>query len=163
MTTPRIIESLSELSTLVERWRSDGCRIVTTNGCFDLVHPGHIATLTFAKKQGDVLIMGVDTDSHVAQLKGPDRPFTPLANRMLVLSALRPVDVVVPIENVMEFLTYVRPDVHVKGGDYEAEALPESELVRRLGGSIQLAPHIVGMSTSNIERRVRGARPSTCP
>ena len=159
-----MIESLSELSPLLEGWRSDGLRVVTTNGCFDLLHPGHIETLTFAKKQGDVIIVGVDTDSHVAQLKGSTRPFTPLANRMLVLSALRPVDVVVPIENVMEFLNFVRPDVHVKGGDYEVEALPEYELVRNLGGNIQIAPHMVGMSTSNIERRVRGvARTSICP
>lgn len=153
--TPSVIDSLRELSVLCERWRAEGNRVVTTNGCFDLVHAGHIETLTFAKRQGDILIVGVDTDEHVAQIKGRARPIIPLTHRMVVLSALRPVDVVVPIDNVMDFLNCVRPDVHVKGGDYQAETLPEYELVRQLGGRTEIAPHVHGMSTSTIERGIR--------
>lgn len=160
--TPRVVDSLRDLSVLGERWRAEGYRVVTTNGCFDLVHAGHIETLTFAKQQGDILVVGVDTDEHVAQMKGTARPIIPLAYRMLVLSALRPVDVVVPIDNVMDFLSCVRPDVHVKGGDYLAETLPEYDLVRRLGGRTEIAPHVPGLSTSNIERRIRCGGMARC-
>lgn len=153
--TPSVIDSLRELSVLCERWRAEGNRVVTTNGCFDLVHAGHIETLTFAKRQGDILIVGVDTDEHVAQIKGRDRPIIPLAYRMLVLSALRPVDVVVPIDNVMDFLICVRPDVHVKGGDYSSERLPETNLVQELGGRVVLATYHPGLSTTAIVIRIR--------
>jgi rfaE bifunctional protein nucleotidyltransferase chain/domain len=140
----------SGLASYVESVRRAGMRIVTTNGCFDLFHIGHLATLTFAKTQGDFLVVGVDTDEHVTQLKGPARPIVPLVQRMRMLAHLRCVDLVTPIDDVETFLWMVRPDVHVKGADYQGRNLREAIVLQRLSIRLEFAPFVPGVSTTRI-------------
>jgi D-beta-D-heptose 7-phosphate kinase/D-beta-D-heptose 1-phosphate adenosyltransferase len=137
--------------------REAGQRIVFTNGVFDILHRGHVTYLARAKGLGDLLVVGVNSDESVHRLKGPQRPINPLEDRIAVLEALSPVDVVVPFqddtpEGVIEL---VRPHVFVKGGDYRRETLPEAPLVERLGGSVRILPFTEDRSTSNVIARVR--------
>jgi D-beta-D-heptose 7-phosphate kinase / D-beta-D-heptose 1-phosphate adenosyltransferase len=146
-----------EAADRIEFLRRQGSRIVFTNGCFDLLHRGHVTYLSRAKSLGDVLIVGVNTDEGVRSLKGPDRPITPLEDRLEVLAALSCVDVVVPFgEPTPErLIESVRPDVFVKGGDYTVEMLPEAALVERLGGTVNILPYVDDRSTTRLVRRIR--------
>jgi D-sedoheptulose 7-phosphate isomerase len=134
--------------------RARGGRIVTTNGCFDLLHPGHVRFLAQARAFGDFLVVGLNSDASVRALKGPTRPVVPVAERAAMLLALRDVDRVVVFEELvpLAFLDAVRPDVHCKGADYAADALPEAELVRNNGGRIEILPLYGGFSTTRILR-----------
>ena len=147
--------TLEELRNYCATCRRDNLRIVSTNGCFDLLHPGHVCTLKFAKGLGDILVVGVDTDEHVRVLKGPNRPIMMLSDRLKLLEAIRYVDVAVPINDVTEFLEAVQPAVHVKGGDYRSEELPEGDIMARLGGHMAIAPYCEGMSTTSLIFRVK--------
>jgi D-beta-D-heptose 7-phosphate kinase/D-beta-D-heptose 1-phosphate adenosyltransferase len=143
--------------------RALGRRIVFTNGCFDILHRGHITYLDRAKALGDVLVVGLNSDASVARLKGSGRPVNPLEDRAEVLAALSCVDLVVPFEEdlPLEIIDRVAPDVFVKGGDYTTEMLPEAELVRRLGAELRILPYVEERSTSGIIERIRrGERPA---
>lgn len=133
-----------------------GKTIVTTNGCFDVLHVGHLRLLRAAKGAGDILVVAVNDDDSVARLKGPGRPLVGLADRAELLAALDPVDYVVPFaEDTPEaLLEVIRPDVHVKGGDYREEDLPEAEVVRAHGGRIEIVPFASGRSTSGLLDRL---------
>jgi rfaE bifunctional protein nucleotidyltransferase chain/domain len=139
-----------------EALRADRKIVVFTNGCFDVLHAGHVAYLAWTRAQGDALIVGLNTDDSVRRIKGPARPLVPFADRARVLTALRSVDAVVPFgERTPEvLLDKLRPDVHVKSSQYRAEELPERDVVMQHGGVIKLAPHIDGISTTDLIARI---------
>ena len=134
-----------------------GKRLVFTNGVFDILHAGHVQYLEKARALGDLLIVGMNTDDSVKRLaKGPDRPIHTLEDRAVVLSALRSVDAVVAFdENTPESLIAIlKPEVHVKGGDYRAEDLPEAKIVHSYGGEVVILPLLQGRSTSEALRKL---------
>src|SRR5437763_11670845 len=135
--SPKIVE-FEELSHRCEKLRSAGNKIVATNGCFDLLHVGHVRYLQAARALGDLLVVGINADTSVRRLKGPARPLVPEAERAELLAALECVDHVVSFEEDTPeaLIADVRPHVHVKGGDYRPEDLPEASLVRELGGEV---------------------------
>lgn len=140
-----------------EEQRRAGRTVVFTNGCFDIVHAGHVHYLAWAREQGDALMLGLNSDESVRALKGPERPYTAFADRAAVLAGLRSVDVVVGFaERTPEaLLERIRPDVHVKSAQYRIAELPERYVVEKYGGRIVLAPHEAGKSTTDIVARVR--------
>jgi D-glycero-beta-D-manno-heptose 1-phosphate adenylyltransferase len=135
-----------------EEQRARGRRVVFTNGVFDVLHAGHVEYLAWARAQGDALIVGINGDASVRALKGEKRPIVPIAQRALVLRALRSVDAVVEFaEQTPEaLLARIRPDVHVKSAQYKEEELPERSVVLAHGGEVRLAPHRAGSSTTDI-------------
>jgi rfaE bifunctional protein nucleotidyltransferase chain/domain len=133
--------------------------VVFTNGCFDVLHAGHVEYLAWAREQGDALIVGLNEDDSVRRIKGAARPIVPFAQRATVLLALRSVDVVVGFgERTPEvILDRIRPTVHVKSDQYREEELPERSVVLRHGGRIALAPHVAGASTTETIARILDA------
>lgn len=148
------------LLSLVEHARSRGERIVMTNGCFDLLHAGHVRYLAEARALGDRLIVAVNDDDSVRRLKGPDRPVVPLGDRMDVLAALADVDWVVPFseDTPARLIGAVLPDVLVKGGDYAPDEIAGGEAVRRAGGEVRILPLLDGRSTSSLIERISKTR-----
>jgi len=140
-----------ELALLAEALRAKGKRIVTINGSFDLLHAGHLYILREASRQGDTLIVGLNSDESIRGYKGPDRPLIPQAQRAEMLLALRVVDYVHIFDELepMPFLDQIRPDVHVNGAEYGEECI-EAALVKRHGGRIHLVDRIAGLSTSRL-------------
>ena len=132
--------------------RAAGVRVVFTNGCFDILHAGHIRYLAAARAQGDLLILGLNSDASVRRLKGETRPVNSEQDRAEVVGALAAVDAVVIFgEDTAETLiAKVRPAVYVKGGDYTRETLPEARIVEAYGGEVALVPLVAGKSTTNI-------------
>lgn len=132
-------------------------RVVFTNGCFDVLHAGHVSYLAWARARGDALIVGLNSDDSVRALKGEMRPFVPFADRAAVLAGLRSVDAVVGFaERTPEvLLDALRPDVHVKSAQYRLEDLPERIVVQRYGGQIVFAPHVAGKSTTDLVAEIR--------
>ena len=135
-----------------QNWRQAGQAVVFTNGCFDILHVGHIKTLSRAKAEGDRLIVGLNSDSSVARLKGPSRPINAEMDRAVMLAALECVDAVTIFheDTPVEVLDVLRPDVHVKGGDYKVEDLPEAATVEKHGGRIVLIDLVPNRSTTAI-------------
>ncbi|WP_324191760.1 D-glycero-beta-D-manno-heptose 1-phosphate adenylyltransferase [Nocardia elegans] len=142
---------------VVRRHRAEGRRVVFTNGCFDVLHAGHIAYLNEAKRLGDVLVVAVNSDSSVRALKGPDRPVNPDHDRCAVLAALSCVDHVTVFEEdtPVELLRATEPDLYVKGGDYRPEMLPETPVVREYGGEVRVLTYLADHSTSAVIERIR--------
>lgn len=153
----KLILDQSDLATYVQQYRTANRQIVFTNGCFDILHPGHVAYLTQAKALGDVLIVGVNTDDSIRQLKGTGRPVNPLSDRLTVLSALNCVDHVIPFAELTpkNLIRIIRPNVYVKGGDYTRETLPEAELVEELGGIVRILPYVDNRSTTRLIHQIR--------
>ena len=139
-----------------EERKADREAVVFTNGCFDVLHAGHVAYLAWAREQGDALIVGLNTDESVRHIKGARRPLVPFEERARLLVALRSVDVVVAFgERTPEtLLERIRPDVHVKSAQYREEELPERDVVLQYGGEIRLAPHVAGKSTTDTIARI---------
>jgi len=133
-------------------------QVVFTNGCFDMLHPGHIWQLLQAKRHGDFLVVGLNSDDSVRRIKGSGRPLTPQLERGLMLAALRPVDLVLIFEEdtPLELIEAVRPDVLVKGADYEEDEIIGAPFVRSIGGVIVRVPMLEGFSTTSFIRRIRG-------
>lgn len=146
----------NEAAAWRERLREQGLRVVFTNGCFDVLHSGHVSYLAWARAQGDALIVGVNGDASVRALKGERRPILPFADRARIVSAMRSVDAVVEFgERTPEvLLDAIKPDVHVKSEQYRAEELPERDVVIAGGGEIRLAPHVAGASTTDTIARI---------
>jgi D-beta-D-heptose 7-phosphate kinase/D-beta-D-heptose 1-phosphate adenosyltransferase len=157
MVTRRQHGGVDELVAEVRAHRGHGRRIVFTNGCFDILHHGHVAYLNRAKALGDVLVVGVNSDDSVRRLKGADRPLNALEDRMAVLGALSCIDHLVAFDGdtPAELIRAVRPDVFVKGGDYRPDTLPEAPLVEQLGGEVVLLPYLEDHSTSGVIQRIR--------
>jgi D-beta-D-heptose 7-phosphate kinase/D-beta-D-heptose 1-phosphate adenosyltransferase len=153
---PAILDEVALIQE-VESAHRRGETIVMTNGCFDLVHAGHVAYLTEARQLGDRLIVAVNDDASVARLKGRERPINPLSQRMAVLSALKPVDWVVPFtEDTPErLICRVKPDILVKGGDYAPEQIAGGDCVTAAGGKVLVLPYREGCSTSRILETAR--------
>ena len=153
----KIASSAADLDARVAEWRAQGLRVGFTNGCFDLLHPGHISLLKQAKAACDVLIVGLNSDESVRRLKGKGRPVNPAADRAEVLAALRAVDHVVVFGEATaeELVRQLKPDIYVKGGDYSLETLPEAQIVGSYGGKTVLIPMVEGRSTTNVIRRLQ--------
>jgi len=147
-----------DLEPMLAQWRSQGRRIVFTNGCFDILHKGHVDYLRFARSKGDVLLVGVNDDASVRRLKGPQRPVNCLADRMEVLAALEMVDAVVAFseDTPAAIIERVTPEILVKGEDWKEKGVVGREWVERHGGEVHLAPLVPGRSTSGILERARG-------
>lgn len=146
---------MNKIATSIDSLRFDqlkSCRVVFTNGCFDILHIGHIKYLREAKKKGDKLVIGVNSDASVHRLKGPERPVNDLAARMEMLAALEMVDLVIPFEEdtPIELIKIINPDVLVKGGDYEVDTIVGADHVRANGGTVEIIPYVEGYSTSLI-------------
>jgi len=142
------IKEREELQGIVEGLKGEGKRVVFTNGCFDIVHQGHVLYLEEARRHGDCLIVGVNTDSSVREIKGDKKPIIPLEGRMAVLAALEAVDYVCPFAepDPFELISFLRPQVLVKGGDWD-----EQDVVgRELADQTIVVPYIEGTSTSGI-------------
>jgi D-beta-D-heptose 7-phosphate kinase / D-beta-D-heptose 1-phosphate adenosyltransferase len=152
--------SLAVKSTAAEMaatWRRMGERVVFTNGCFDLIHAGHIELLSFAAREGDRLIVGLNSDSSVRKLKGPTRPIQTEADRARIVGALRAVDLVVLFDDItpLSLIETISPDVLVKGADYSEEQVVGGDLVKIRGGRIALFPLMAGRSSTKIVERMR--------
>lgn len=145
-----------QLISLVKDWRDQGQKIVFTNGCFDLLHAGHVTYLEAAKKTGDKLILGLNTDRSVSALKGPTRPVVHEGDRARVLAALASVDAVILFDEdtPLALIDLVRPDVIVKGDDYTEDQVVGGKEVKSWGGSVKLIPLVQGRSTSNIIKKL---------
>lgn len=148
--------SLERLEHRLELWRQAGRRVVFTNGCFDLLHAGHLSLLRFAASLGDVLVVGLNSDESVRRLKGADRPLTPAADRGALLAALDCVDAVIVFEEdtPLQLIERVRPQVLVKGGDYDIGAVVGRAFVESTGGCVVLAPLVPGLSTTGLISRM---------
>ncbi|PPC94736.1 MAG: bifunctional heptose 7-phosphate kinase/heptose 1-phosphate adenyltransferase [Methylotenera sp.] len=146
----------AQLISLVKDWRDQGQKIVFTNGCFDLLHAGHVTYLEAAKKTGDKLILGLNTDRSVSALKGPTRPVVHEGDRARVLAALASVDAVILFDEdtPLALIDLVRPDVIVKGDDYTEDQVVGGKEVKSWGGSVKLIPLVQGRSTSNIIKKL---------
>jgi D-beta-D-heptose 7-phosphate kinase / D-beta-D-heptose 1-phosphate adenosyltransferase len=161
MITCVTIGSPSVLADYVAGRRAEGCRLVLTNGCFDVLHVGHVTYLQQARALGDVLIVGLNSDESVRRLKGSGRPLNVVADRAAVLSALSCVDFVAVFGALTprELIMTVGPDVYVKGGDYSVNTLPERGLVEALGGRIQILDHVHDRSTTALIARAAAFAP----
>ena len=155
-TTTRLLPT-AELAERVAFHRRQGRRIVFTNGCFDLLHRGHIDLLNRAKALGDVLVVGLNSDESMRGLMGPDRPINRLEDRARVLAALSAVDHLVAFDEATatDLVALVRPDVYVKGGDYTQGMVPEAPHVEACGGSVQILPYLEDRSTAALIQRIR--------
>jgi D-beta-D-heptose 7-phosphate kinase / D-beta-D-heptose 1-phosphate adenosyltransferase len=140
----------------LQRRRAAGKRIVFTNGCFDLIHLGHVKYFQFAKDQGDLLVVGVNTDRSICRLKGPKRPIINEQDRMSVLEELESIDYLIGFDEdtPMRLIEQIRPDVLVKGADYRKEQVVGWDLVESYGGHVALAPLVDGRSTSAVIQRI---------
>lgn len=141
---------------IVNLAKEQGKKVVFTNGCFDILHVGHISYLENAKKQGDILIVGVNSDASTKRLKGVTRPINSENDRATMLSALKSVDYTVIFEEDTpeDLIAYLRPSIHVKGGDYKKEDLPETKIVEAYGGKVVILNFIEGKSTTNIIKKI---------
>ncbi|ARV59746.1 bifunctional heptose 7-phosphate kinase/heptose 1-phosphate adenyltransferase [Nostocales cyanobacterium HT-58-2] len=147
---------INQLCLLVASYRNAGQKIVFTNGCFDILHAGHVCYLNHAKTLGDILVIGVNSDESIRRLKGRTRPINSLEDRIQVLGALSCVDHLVAFDkdNPCHLIRLVQPDVYVKGGDYTKETLPEAPLVQEYGGVVELLPLLENRSTTRIIERI---------
>ncbi len=153
LTTPQ------ELQKLCEIYEAQGKRIIFTNGCFDILHSGHITYLNRAKELGDILIVGLNGDESITRLKGASRPINPLVERMQVLSGLSSIDHIIPFseDTPIELIKAAKPHVYAKGGDYTKETLPEARIVEELGGEVVFVPLVPDHSTTLIIRKISEA------
>jgi rfaE bifunctional protein nucleotidyltransferase chain/domain len=151
--------TLADLPVWREAMRRAGKKLVVTNGCFDILHPGHTTYLEGARELGDELLVGVTGDDSVRQLKGADRPLNTEADRALMLAALGAVDrvCIFPDLTAMRFLSLAQPDVYVKGGDNTLETINQEErrYVEGLGGVVRIVPGVPGKSTSKLVEKIR--------
>jgi D-beta-D-heptose 7-phosphate kinase / D-beta-D-heptose 1-phosphate adenosyltransferase len=156
-----IVDSLDELALRVSEARAVGYRIVFTNGCFDVLHPGHVGYLRQARRLGDVLVVGLNSDASVRRLKGASRPVNTAEDRAAVLAALECVDYVHVFDDdaPLAMLRRLRPDVYTKGGDYTVDMLPEAEIVRGYGGEVRILDFLGPHSTTALVDRIRAGRP----
>ena len=150
-------DHLADLVARRARWRAEGRGVVFTNGCFDLLHPGHVALLEAARAKGDVLVVGINSDRSVRALKGEGRPLVPAAERAEALEALEAVDAVVVYDEPTprEVIAALRPDVLVKGADWAADAIVGREEVEAAGGRVDRVPLLPGRSTTSLVERIR--------
>lgn len=150
------ILNLNKLLQLRTNWKKEKRKVVFTNGCFDILHPGHVYLFREAKKLGDILVVAVNTDESVRRIKGPDRPVFPLNERMEVLSSLEYIDYIFSFneETPHRVISSLRPDVLVKGGDWRPDEVVGKKEVEAAGGRVVLIPYQEGKSTSEIVKKI---------
>jgi len=153
------MQALEVLESLCQQrltWREQGKRVVFTNGCFDLLHPGHITYLQDAKALGDILIIGLNDDASIRRLKGSTRPINPLQDRAIMLAALKPVDEVVMFseDTPIDLISALLPDVLVKGGDYTPASIVGAEVVQAAGGHVTIIPFLEGYSSTRLIQKI---------
>ncbi|MFH1577576.1 MAG: D-glycero-beta-D-manno-heptose 1-phosphate adenylyltransferase [Candidatus Omnitrophota bacterium] len=153
------IKSHRELKTIISRLKKRGQRIAFTNGCFDIIHLGHITYLEKAKKSADLLIVAINSDRSVKKLKGKNRPVKKLKSRMAIIAALESVDFVTYFRETtpFEIIKLLKPDILIKGGDWNKDRIVGKDIVRDYGGQIKTIPYIKGYSSSKIIRRLISA------
>jgi rfaE bifunctional protein nucleotidyltransferase chain/domain len=146
-----------ELENYSVKWHARNLQIVLTNGCFDLVHAGHLHAFMEAKKWGDILVVGINGDHSVKILKGDSRPIIPERDRAALLAALEPIDFVTIFNDATAagLLIKIRPHVYVKGGDYSLDTLPEKPVLERFNIPVHFTPLIPGISTTEIIRKIK--------
>jgi D-beta-D-heptose 7-phosphate kinase/D-beta-D-heptose 1-phosphate adenosyltransferase len=151
--------SADDAETLVRRWKSRGLKVGFTNGCFDIVHAGHVSLLAAARAQCDRLLVALNTDRGVSRLKGPTRPVNSLADRTAVIAAVESVDAVISFdeETPIELIRRLSPDVLIKGGDYTVEGVVGADIVQANGGKVLLVDLVEGRSTTRLIDAIRGA------
>ena len=150
------IVSLDEIEKISKSAREKHRTIVTSNGCFDILHSGHVEYLEGASKLGDILIIGINSDSSVKKIKGNDRPVNSERDRASIMASLGFVDycVIFNEDTPVELLKIIKPDIHVKGGDYNADDIIEKKIVEENGGIIKILPLVQGYSTTGILERL---------
>ena len=151
------VKKREALKTIAAKARTEGKKIVFTNGCFDLLHAGHVRLLREAKKLGDLLIVALNSDSSVREIKGPDRPILPEEERAELIAALEMVDYVTLFDepDPLNLLRELRPDVLAKGGDWAEDKVVGREWVESYGGKVAVIPYLKGHSTTEIIERMR--------
>jgi D-beta-D-heptose 7-phosphate kinase/D-beta-D-heptose 1-phosphate adenosyltransferase len=154
---PKYITHEAQLVEILKELRKQGKKIVFTNGCFDIIHKGHITLLNKAGEAGDVLIVGVNNDNSIRKLKGPERPINNLEDRITVLAGLQSVDYLIAFEDEspVELIRLVHPDVFVKGGNYTETTIPEAPLLKKLGCHVKIVPYLEEHSTTHIINKIR--------
>ena len=152
-----VVINKNEISILIKKIRNERKKIIFTNGCFDILHVGHVKFLEKAKSLGDVLIVGINNDSSVSRLKGLGRPLINDQERSKIVASLNSVDYVIVFneDTPTELISQIKPDIHVKGGDYEIDNLPERSEVLKYGGKIEILPLYEGKSTTNLIKKIR--------
>lgn len=155
----KIFTSRNQLQQKVAEWQHQGQHVVFTNGCFDLLHRGHVDYLAKAADCGQRLIIGVNTDASVSKLKGPNRPIQDEQSRLQILASLQCVDAVILFdeETPYELIKQLQPDVLVKGSDYKPENIVGFDIVTAKGGQVKTIDFIPGFSTSGIERKIKNS------
>ena len=150
--TDHKIISLEEIGNRVRSWRNESRKLVFTNGCFDILHSGHVRYLQTAAGFGDILLLGLNADSSVRKLKGPHRPIMAQADRAYLLSAIEAIDCIVIFdeETPAKLIKIVVPDVIVKGGDYLPDDVVGYDTVKENGGCVKIVPYVEGKSTTGI-------------
>lgn len=153
------ILSLENLPPWRAEQRAAGRKVVVTNGCFDLVHAGHVAYLEASRAEGDILLVGLNGDASVRALKGPERPLNSEADRAVVLAALEAVSAVAvfPETRAVRFLSLAQPDIYIKGGDYTLDTINQDErrAVEGAGGRIAFIPFVAGKSTTGLIAKIQ--------
>jgi rfaE bifunctional protein nucleotidyltransferase chain/domain len=152
------VKSLDELKRIADQARRDGKTVVLTNGCFDLLHRGHVHILREAKALGDILIVAINSDRSVKAIKGPSRPVLSESDRTELLAAMEMVDYVALFDepDPYDLIVAVRPNVLVKGGDWGSDQIVGADIVKRNGGKVAVIPYLKGFSTTEIIERIRG-------
>lgn len=153
-----IVVDRKNIIPLIKDLKSQGLKIVTTNGCFDILHVGHLRYLKKAKSFGDILVVALNSDSSTRALKGETRPVNNQNDRAEILSNLNCVDIVVIFDEISpeKLLVEIAPDVHTKGADYTIETLPEAKAIMEAGGKIEFIKFVEGKSTTNIISKING-------
>ncbi len=155
----KIVANKEGLGSILESWANENKRLVFTNGCFDILHRGHIDYLAKAADYGDVLVIGLNTDNSVSRLKGPHRPIQDEKSRAEIMAALEFVDLVVYFneDTPYDLIKVVQPDVLVKGADYKAEDIVGYDIVTAKGGKVETLDFLPGYSTSAIEAKIKNS------
>ena len=148
------------LAEYISQAKKEGKRIVFTNGCFDLLHAGHVAYLEKTKSFGDLLVLALNDDASVGRLKGPQRPLCSLEDRITVMAALRCIDVVTCFgeDTPLELIQTIMPDVLVKGGDYSIETIVGAQEVLDNGGNVEVVPYVEGKSTTELIDKITNSK-----
>ena len=153
------VYNLDALTTQVEQWKMAGKKVVFTNGCFDIIHRGHIEVLARTADLGDKLVIGLNSDQSIQKLKGKDRPVIDEQSRAILLAALSFIDAIVLFseDTPLKLISALLPDVLAKGGDYEIETIVGHEIVQENGGKVELVPFVDGFSSTTIIDKIKNS------
>ncbi|MCX7758195.1 MAG: D-glycero-beta-D-manno-heptose 1-phosphate adenylyltransferase [bacterium] len=152
----KIIHSWQRLKLIIEKYKEVGKIIGFTNGCFDIIHKGHITYLYQSKEYCDILVVAINTDESIKRIKGPKKPINTLEDRMIVIASIEVVDFVIPFEEdtPISLIEYLKPDVYFKGGDYDNKAIPELKIIEKYKIVYRVLPFVPDSSTTKIIRKI---------